>query len=70
VSEGQTGIRASDAIDSFASDILRHPDQAELLKARLRKTLGVPSARKGGTRPQVKSDAGSDLDEFWDNVPI
>lgn len=63
--------RGSDAIDQFTNDILRHPEQADRLKANLRQSLGVAAANLAG--PGVARDRASsvpDLEDFWDNVPV
>ena len=64
---GERRDPATDAIDDFAEALSRHPEQADDLKAALRKKMGLPPeapAPTPGTRPEM------DPEDLWDNVPI
>lgn len=65
-------LRGSDAIDRFTTDILRHPERADALKARLRQSLGVAAANGAGrgTSSPRRTTVTSDFEDFWDNVPV
>jgi hypothetical protein len=67
---GGSALRSSsdsqnhDAVDWFATEILRDPDRLDDLKARFRKQMGRETPE---TPPRTIQD---DVEDFWDNVPI
>lgn len=64
-------FKGSDAIDRFTTDILRHPEQADALKARLRQSLGVVAANSEPARAaRAGASHACELEDFWDNVPV
>jgi hypothetical protein len=57
--------QATDAVDWFAQQILRHPERADDLKQGLRQQIGLET---GSASPEAVDL--SDPEDFWDNVPV
>lgn len=60
--------KATDPIDRFAEEILRHPDRAEDLKRALRDSMGRGAVHR--IQPDRRPLAEDEPDELWDNVPV
>lgn len=64
-----TGVFSAAAeIDKFIEDLARFPERAEALKEDFR--VKMESRGVAAHLPEAVVADSSDLDEFWDNVPI
>lgn len=66
--EQRRKLRGDDAIDWFAEELRRYPDQADALKSAFKARMGL--AETATQVREARAVHGEDPDELWDNVPV